>query len=43
MNRPPYGKPSVTLQPNAKTVQVTNGQDAIVNLTVTIGSKEEKQ
>jgi 5-hydroxyisourate hydrolase-like protein (transthyretin family) len=43
MNRPPYGKPSVTLQTNAKTVQVTNGQDAIVNLTVTIGSKEEKQ
>ena len=43
--RPPYGKPSVTLQSNAKTVQVTNGQDQTVNLTVTIGStnKEEKQ
>ncbi len=45
MNRPPYGKPSVTLQSNSKTVQVTNGQDSTVNLTVTIGStsKEEKQ
>lgn len=45
MKRPPYGKPSVTLQANAKTVQVTNGQDSTVNLTVTIGStsKEEKQ
>jgi Carboxypeptidase regulatory-like domain len=46
-NRPPYGKPSATLQSNAKTVQVTNGQDSTVNLTVTIGSKdsgkEEKQ
>lgn len=44
-NRPPYGKPSVTLQANSKTVQVTNGQDTTVNLTVTIGSKnkEEKQ
>ncbi len=39
-NRPPYGKPSVTLQSNAKTVQVTNGQDSNVNLTVTIGGKE---
>ena len=45
MNRPPYGKPSVTLQSNSKTAQVTNGQDQTVNLTVTIGStsKEEKQ
>ncbi len=40
MNRPPFGKPAVTLQPNAKTVQVTNGQDTTVNLTVTMGSKE---
>lgn len=40
MNRPPYGKPSVTLQSNTKTVQLTNGQEAVVNLTVTIGSKE---
>ncbi len=39
-NQPPYGKPSVTLQANAKTVQVSNGQDSTVNLTVSIGSKE---
>ncbi len=38
--QPPYGKPSVTLQTNSKIVQVTNGQDSTVNLTVTIGSKE---
>jgi 5-hydroxyisourate hydrolase-like protein (transthyretin family) len=45
MNRPPFGNPPVTLQPHAKTVQVTNGQEQTVNLTVTIGStsKEEKQ
>ena len=45
MNRPPYTKPSATLQTNSKTVQVTNGQDQTVNLTVTIGStnKEEKR
>jgi hypothetical protein len=44
-NRPPYDKPSATLQTNSKTVQVTPGQDSTVNLTVTIGStsKEEKQ
>lgn len=47
MNQPPYGKPSVTLQSNSKTVQATNGQETTINLTVTIGSKdaskEEKQ
>lgn len=42
-NRPPYGKPSVTLQSNSKTVQVTNGQDSNVNLTVTMGSKEPRK
>ncbi len=43
-NRPPYGKPSVTLQANTKNVQVTNGQETPASLTVTIGNtnKEEK-
>jgi hypothetical protein len=41
-NRPPFDKPTVTLEPNTKTVQVTNGQETVVELTVRLGSKEVK-
>ncbi len=41
-NKPPYDKPSVTLQKNSKTVQAILSQETSVTLTVSIGSKEVK-
>ena len=42
LNKPPFDKPSVTLQKNSKNVQVVTGQETSVTLTVSIGGKEEK-
>lgn len=39
-NRPPYEKPSIKLQENSKSIQVSTGQEQTVTLTVRPGSKE---
>ncbi len=39
-NRPPYEKPSIKLQENSKSIQVSTGQEQTVTLTVRVGSKE---